>query len=193
MTKIVFLNGPPGSGKDEAASYLEQVGPFPTDRFKFADPLRRMVPEAFGLSPKEWITYIEGSEKDKPQERLLGWTPRKLQIMASQDWLKPAFGKDFLGKVAAKKLQDTSVPLEMAVFSDCGFIEETEAVVKEFGVGNCTLVRLYRRGCNFDGDSRYYLDDTKLKKAGISGLATVDLPNNGTLDQFHQSLNILLD
>lgn len=180
MTKVVFLNGPPKSGKDTAANFLELEGPFPTDRYKFAEPLRRMVPEMFGLSPKEWLGYIEGEEKDKPQDRLLGWTPRQLQIIASEEWIKPTFGQDFFGQVLKKKIENADVPPELAVISDSGFLEEAMPIVNHFRPENCILIRLYRSGCSFEGDSRDYIM--------IDGVTQETIYNNGNFNYLYSEL-----
>ncbi len=106
--------------------------------------------------------------KEVADERLDGRTYREAMIHTSEVVVKPNFGQDYLGKLAAKNLQPG-----VNIFSDGGFGPEVDALAEVVGYGNITIVRLHRDGCDFSKDSRRYLN--------MPGVNTIDAPNNGTL------------
>ena len=54
--------------------------------------------------------------------------------------------------------------------TDSGFVPEAVPIVKMFDAENCTLIRVHRKGCDFSGDSRSYID---------LGVKTIDVENPG--------------
>lgn len=154
--KAILLNGPPGSGKDFLTKHM-------CDRYinfvpmKFATPLYKTVQEAFSLSEAQW-SNLYSIAKEEPSDALMGLSPREAMIWMSEDVMKPKFGQDYYGKLAAlhlKILSDQN-PHTVGVFSDSGFPLEASVVANYIGGDNCLLVRLERDGCDFSGDSRTY-------------------------------------
>jgi hypothetical protein len=84
-------------------------------------------------------------------------TLRRLLIRISEEFLKPTYGNTIFGRIAVKKLLRSSYPL--IVFTDLGFVEEADTVIRSIGRGNTILIRLHRERCNFNNDSRGYLPD----------------------------------
>lgn len=181
--KICLLNGPPGCGKDTAASHL--VPYFAFQKMKFATPLKRAIcglldmsesalerhkDETFVILRKEFRVIDEnfGNEVIKygPEEKL-----RSLLIDFSENYIKPKYGNTFFGRLAAREINRSASPL--IIFTDSGFIDETQPVIHMYRRENICIIRLKREGCTFEGDSRSYLPD-------IAG-HNFDVDNNGPL------------
>ena len=162
--KIVLFNGPPGSGKDPIVSALVPYLKF--QHMKFAAPIKRMIAGLFDIR----LSVLEQG-KDLPSKILNGDTPRDLHIAISEDLLKKRYGDDFLGRIALHEATRSSNRL--LLYSDCGFQEEVEHVVRAVGPSNCLLIRLHREGRTFEHDSRSYLPD------GMC--ASVDVHNNDVM------------
>lgn len=174
--KVVFLNGPPRSGKDTGAEALRvRLG---ARVMKFASPIEEVVKGFFGLELWEYNRFRE-KEKEVPQPRLLDHSMRKVMISVSEDWAKPTFGPDVFGRLAAGKLlklKEETPGTPLVVFSDCGFAPEVRAVAHAVGAENCFLIRLGREGCSYAGDSRGYVF--------LEELESVRLINSGTGYEF---------
>lgn len=157
---VVFLNGPPGSGKDYAAKVLEEAPDLTVVHYKFAEPLKEMA-SALLEAPVSWIE--QNKQTILP---LYGVNVRQILIDISEKYMKPCYGKDIFGKIAAEHISeemqwndanDEEQP-DIYVFSDCGFDSEVHHVLKLFGNENALLVRLYREGHSYEGDSRSYIE-----------------------------------
>lgn len=150
--KIIFLNGPPGSGKDWAATML------PGFNLKLSRRLKEMTHRALGLVdasddvlPYDFFEHM----KDEPNDWFHGQTPRAAYIAMSEGFIKPLFGKAWLGEMLVRDIDlmgDSTF-----LISDSGFREEAEAIVRHFGPEVCTLIRIHREGYDFGMDSRGYI------------------------------------
>lgn len=169
--KIVFLNGPPRSGKDTAAGFILQAM---TRRhvsvkiYHFADMLKEAAHRISGLSLPP--TAFERC-KDEPNPNLplkpdakppRHYTPRELYIMVSEEWIKPKFGRDFFGKLLCREIErdwHSGGENLIAVIADSGFQEEARPIIESFEAENCILTRLFRFNTSFSNDSREYWID----------------------------------
>lgn len=166
---VVFLNGPPGCGKDLVASHLVQYLAF--ERMKFAATIKRMAAAMLNIS-NDTVERLKDTEfailskETKVTDGAFGTeryeygekdTLRRLLIRISEEFLKPTYGDGIFGRIAAKELQRSSYPL--IVFTDSGFVEEANTILRSVGQRNTVLIRLHREGCNFNNDSRGYLPD----------------------------------
>lgn len=180
--QIVLLNGPPGSGKDTAASHL--VPYFQFQKMKFAAPIKRMVcglldmsesalevhkDNPFNILCEEFVSIDPNFGNEiityGPKE-----TPRDVLIDLSEDFLKKKYGKTILGRIAARELSRSHNNL--VIFTDAGKEEDMPAIIRAVGKKNVTLVRIHRDGCDFSKDSRRYLDHSEW---------VWDVDNNGPL------------
>lgn len=158
MAKVVFLNGPPNCGKDTAAMFLAKHNIAVVHK-KFSTPVKHGVHAMFNVPyscveaerkfGKEW--------KDTPQGVFYGRVPRDMYIWYSEEVMKPKFGEDIFGQMAAVDVYDCGAQ-RLVVFSDSGFAAEALPVIKLIGAKNCLLINLHRPGCDFTGDSRSHIE-----------------------------------
>lgn len=182
--KFVLLNGPPGCGKDTAASMLVPYIQF--KHLKFAAPIKRMVAALLECS----MSTLE-EIKDRPN-RMLRFedyvskrddTPRELLIALSEKLLKPRYGSSYFGNVLWGEA--TTSGSKLFIVSDCGFTSEVSRLIHSAGKSNCIIIRIHRSGHSFDNDSRSYLPDDLCK--------TVDIVNNLTPhDLTMRVLNVII-
>ena len=176
--KIVFLNGPPGCGKDHFGHVLH--GKLGFARHKFASPITDAVRGMFNLTLDE-VEACRGQGKDLPCDMFGGLTPRDVWISFSETWAKPVFGKKIFGYIAAEVARQSL--MHRVCFTDCGFEPECEAVC-EAVEGDKLLIRIHREGHTFEGDSRGYFDP--------SFCTSLDFLNRGVEDDDRRMLNTVL-
>lgn len=153
MKKIILLNGPPSSGKDFAANFIADC--FNRTRIdKFARILKERTHALYGFSDRKWDYYEHC--KDIPNDDFYGLTPRKAYIGISEKYFKPMHDKYIFGKLLLSDIKD--IKFDILIISDSGFIEEAEVLIEEYGSENVLLIKLIREGCNFNNDSRSYLE-----------------------------------
>ena len=180
MTKVILLNGPPRCGKDTLAEAMWNFNPSVFQE-KFAAPLKEHAPQLYGVSRHDWKNnYDTPAQKDMPQSVFLGKSARQIQIALSETFYKPLHGSDVFGRLLVSRvsrLPKLSGGPRIVVVSDSGFRDEAEAVVNHFGAEHTFLVRLYRTGSSYDGDSRGYirLADMGVREIEYSNQSGVDV------------------
>jgi len=162
---IVVLNGPPRSGKDSIANYLQQEGHPYTEiaqrnvmvmHNKASHPMKHFLMECFGVSQ-----YDLEDKKDQPNVLPNQVTVRQAQINMFRDFLEPTFGPEVLGYLLGKRITaDLSRHFSyfpdtfpLFVISDCGRTAEFLELCKQHN-GHVCLLYLVRPGYNYDGDIR---------------------------------------
>jgi len=175
--KAIIFNAPPNAGKDIAAEhivdYLSSKG-IAAYHKEVKENLFKAVKSAYGVGEYQWEELYGRDFKEIPTPliRIMNCdvSPRNAMIHMSENVLKPLFGKDVFGIMAAKSLEEG-----VNVFSDGGFPEEIQCILDEVGVDNFLLVHVTRNGCSFEGDSRNYV-------TGFPRIVT--LHNDGTLQEY---------
>lgn len=185
--KVIFFNGPPGSGKDQCSEFACSKSPN-IQEYKMAKPLKDACHKLLGLSGglKDYenlkpvdIGIILGGEP-------IGMTLRQFYIHISENVMKPIFGKDIFGKLAVANIREMvkNQNAEIVVISDSGFVEEAMPVVQEVGIARALLIKLYRPGKDFSQDSRGYID--------IPDVKTIELQNDGSLEDLSRAVHNLV-
>lgn len=160
--KIILLNGPPRVGKNTAANMLAReladcaiIG--------FSHHLKRMTHGIY-LGRAGWDMDPDAFDgcKSEPQAILNGKSWRQIYIHYSEQVIKPLHGKEWFGEQFVKAAHASGA--DLIVVPDSGFVQEAERTVREVGPHNVRLVRLYKEGCSFAGDSRDYIS---LKHIGV--------------------------
>lgn len=174
--KVVFINGPRQSGKDTAVKFL--VYEFGCRTYKMAGPMKGAAPELLGISHDDAQVYFEDPvAKLRPDKAFFGMSPVQWLIWMSEEVLKPKFGSDYFGRIAARNISEPSLSPFTAI-SDSGFRDEALPVARTFGPRNCLVIQLHRPGKTFEGDSRSYIELTDI------GVPLIELRNEYTLEVF---------
>ena len=164
MTEFIFLNGPPGSGKDYLANSLGRQ----INTFSFSEEVKRGTNAAHLLKEDTDFEHT----KDMPQACFKGKTPREAWIHYAEVVMKPRYGKGIFGYILAKKIIKCFTVMNLPtriLISDLGFKEELTAFIKTLEKADLNLdffddsadkikiIRLFRKNHNFTGDSRGYI------------------------------------
>ena len=159
---FIVLNGPPRSGKDTGTAIITRLY---TDAmvYKMSRPLKRAIPAFFDIDDARW-RQLQEQHKDIACNEFYQCTPREVQISLSEDWAKERFGVSIFGHLAVRFLSRSMTNL--VVIDDAGFEQELYPLFSKYGRSSFLLIRLYREGCTYEGDSRSYLspDDVTTHK-----------------------------
>lgn len=179
---FIGLIGYARSGKDTVADYLVAQHGF--TKVAFADVMREALVR---LDP--WITLNEMQHVSLAQAlRFMTWDELKEQSPDVRPLLqrfgtemgRKTFGEDFWVNLAINRANtlDTKV-----VFSDVRFLNEAEAIFKQFG----DLWKITRPGV---GPANGHVSETEaLSFSPISH----DVVNDGTIEQLHRAVDSALD
>lgn len=184
--KIILFNAPPRAGKDLASEICASA--FGASRLAFKDKLFEIALMVSEMDEDLWWD-IYGNEaegkpnKESPLEQLGGLSQRQFLIKISEEWVKPVFGKKYFGEAAKQSVENLLMWAEkpLITFSDSGFIEEARVLLDAYGRENVALVRIYRLGCSYKGDSRAYL-------VGDEFEFVADIHNKSTVQQFQKDV-----
>ncbi len=154
MHKVIFVNGPPRSGKDQAGMILKRT--HNVRIYKLSRPMKDALAAFFYIDHFMMKDEIEPNKDTRSAEfGDLSW--RGIQISFAETWAKPVLGQDILGKLGVMFLKQGTT-YDITVITDSGFVEECMPIVKHIGIDNCLLIQLSRDGCTFEGDSRSYIE-----------------------------------
>ena len=188
MKKVLIFNAPPNAGKDISADYVCQR--IDGRHCEMKMPLHLMTARLLDMSIKEYLELYE-DHKDAPNLMKLSqlmnywdnptsYSVREFYIHLSENVMKPTFGRDVFGHYAGKNLVHG-----WNVFSDGGFNEEVKALQEYTDKKNIIVVKIQRDGCNFENDSRGWIDDTLVGE-------TIYMENNNGLDTWERKLDELI-
>lgn len=182
---VVLFNGPPHSGKDEAGKCLLSLTRN-SSILKFAGTLKRSTHIDFGL-PDDLPDDAFESCKDQPHPAFFGLTPRNAYIQKSQERQKPFLGNEIYGRTALRRLWRLYLAGKRVFFcTDSGFADEVQPLFRAIPREDFLLVRLFSesRGCSFKIDSRTHIE--------LPGVHTYNVDNNGSIDEFHNTILALV-
>lgn len=165
--KLILFNGPRHSGKDTAA--IRCVHTFDAYHFKMSGPIKAAVRAMFSLTDED----VDGLEirKTTGVPLFFGKSYVDVQISFSEDWTKPFFGTEAFGFLARRHVEkaiERDPTQGLFVCSDSGFDHEAKQLIDLFGAKNVLLVRIFRDGKTFDGDSRSYIYLDKVPTITVS-------------------------
>lgn len=185
MKRIIVLNGPPRCGKDTLAKALVEATA-ECKWFQMKDHLIELACLIAKVRRADWDDrygeqYGERWFKDVPWDLLpknpmtgykIHFSQRQFLIYVSEVICKQHFGWDYFGKSAAKNVANSDD--ELFVFSDGGFIEEINELLKV--CDDMLIVHITRQGTDWGEDSRSYL-----YPSGECFSTVLGLDNSGTI------------
>jgi len=201
--KVVVFNAPMRLGKDSAAEHMVNLVNtedtfYTAHQRAFKDSLFNLCAAMYGITVEEFLEgydepsdYVEGEwykdslqffidaslDRGKGFEYKRGYSQRSSLIHMSENIIKPVFGKDAFGKAMVASLPESGI----VFVSDGGFAEELLPVIDHVGQENVLVVKIHRKGVDFAGDSRAYLDN---KDLGDKPVCMVNINNDGSLEEF---------
>lgn len=135
--KVIAFIGPAGSGKSEAAKYIERA--FGFERTRFANPLKNMLKLGLGLTHEQ----VDGYQKELPTDKLCGRTPRHAMMTLGTEW-----GRDLIHRdLWAEAWYNTLPNVARISVDDMRFPNEHKLVKKRMGG---TIIRIQRAGCTYN-------------------------------------------
>lgn len=189
---VIFLNGPPQSGKDTVAEYLRDHYDFQI--FKFATPLRNAVKALTGIQDED-IEYFKNDVLNPDHPRQQDYTGRDFLIDLSELLVKPALGESFFGEMTARDMLLSGA--KRCAVSDAGFSYEVLACAHALNSLHCppnTEVRLrlwhqqvwriHRPFHDFSQDSRSWVR--------LSNIESYDVFNSMGLDNLFAGVDGLV-
>lgn len=165
---ILLFNGPPASGKDQAAGYFKAKG---YKHLSFKHQLFKETFKYFGVS-EDWFMedYDNRIVKEQPSIHLGGLSRREALIYTSETVIKPKKGLDYFGKMVAEEIDTT----KDYVISDGGFADELIPIINKIGSDSFVLVQIVREGCDYSKDSRRYIDGKIVHEYVLSHKTAID-------------------
>lgn len=184
--QLILFNGPPRCGKDTGVEHIVNNQRVGIQHMKLAAILKERTHALYGMPT---LTYDHFEPvKDKKREEFLGLTPREAYINVAEKYFKPVHGETVFPELLSQNIRNAGNPV--VAISDLGFDIELKYFVKEFGAENILLVKVHRAGCNFDNDSRNYVDFLNDNgEALYPGLQTLTIINS-ELDIYLEQLNV---
>ena len=195
---IVIFNGPPASGKDEAATVFKENFGFGNLSFKYQ--LFKETISHFEVNERWFMDgYNDRAQKEKKEFALNGMSRREAMIHVSENIIKPKKGLDYFGRSVADEIFEGN----NYALADGGFVEELEPIVQKVGKENVVIVQLTREGHDYSTDSRKYFNGNLIKEYTVNmstnidkvyvlkeemDIATYRIHNNGSVHAFHSAL-----
>lgn len=169
MNKIIFLNGPPGSGKDTIANIL--IEKYNGVNLKYTYPIRNAVCSLFNISESE----LDTKKNQAIDIKKSSYRIRDVMIAIGEDIIKPNISKDWFAEQLLNSIQTQYQDRKLIVISDLGFIRELEVVYSNLkDTYDFELWKIYRTGKDFSRDSRRYID-YPIKTRNISNFYSLDV------------------
>ena len=178
--QIIFLNGPRHSGKDTAYEFIAKEYLNVRHR-KFAGPLKAAAKAMFNLTDPEFkeLEATGNKKKIQPNSLFFGMSWVEVLIWLSEEVMKPKFGSAIFGGLMLTELAKQTAA-RFTVITDSGSEHEALPVINVCGPENCHVIRMYRPGYSFAGDSRSYIFENNVPV----GLNIYELHNEHEFDIF---------
>jgi hypothetical protein len=182
MITIIGITGQAHAGKDAVADILVRRRRF--CKVALADPMKRFLSEVFGFSDEQ----LWGHEKEVPDARWGGLTPRRALQTLGTEWGRSAYGDvwvEYLLKVAKTVLEEnvgyspqngiewhSSPGYRGVIVSDVRFSNEADAIHRAGG----KILRVERPGAGLKGKAANHVSEMGILYSDET------IQNDGTLE-----------
>ena len=192
LPNVIGIAGQQGSGKDTAALWFIERG---YGKSSFADPIKFMLNQAFGWTPKDWEDRA-WKERRSVYAVMYGGgyqvghyscnSPRLLAQWLGTDVVRNNFGQDAWVNLWKQRWHDTGQP--RVVVADVRFQNEVDAIHKLGGI----VLRVSRKG---DRSGKTYVVDGEVEHVPhaseqTDALRNIDyhIANDGTIPELYEEL-----
>lgn len=159
---VLFVNGPPGAGKDTFAhhfqGWLSDYG-VTASIFVLSDAIKNLAHRRLGLDPGLPPRAFEEA-KDRPHPAFNGFTPRQTYIEVANELRRRRGPRAFANALLPDMLACAEDGL--VIVPGVGFADEIAPIIEAFGVEACILLR-------FSGE----FTDSR-SRLSIEGAVTID-------------------
>ncbi len=181
---IVILNGPPNVGKDTLADNLVKTTKDIWQKCSFKEKLYYDVANYYSVDVSWFKTIATNRVTKEIKFTELGYiSPREAMIYVSEEIIKPTYGKDHYGQYLAEIINNIAIEVNI-VIADGGFEEELIPMFDEFD-SEVIIVQMFEDNCNFDNDSRDYIEGWPDKTYRI------DVTKGNPIEDLHCLENII--
>ena len=167
---LILISGPARAGKNRAGTCISEW--LQGDHFALSNMLKRMTHAHYGMGTELPPLHFE-DVKDLPAPQFGGLSPRQAYIRFSEGIMKPKYGGDYLGRVAATRVAANKSRGRVSIVSGVGFRDEVAPMVAAAGAPDTLHVRIkpIRNGAPGTADSR--------RSIGLAsmGVDSIDLVN----------------
>lgn len=181
MVNVIAFKGKAKTGKTTAGAYL--VNRFGYQRMRFADKLKNML-RALGLTGRE----VDGDLKESPCDILGGQTPRHAMITLGTEWGRDMIHPNiWVNAIERDMIVMRAEGINKFVIDDLRFLNEANYInsLRERDNYRVMIVELVgRKGTGSTHISETEMDNIK---------SDVTISNVGTMQLFHESLEVLMD
>lgn len=192
---IILLNGPPGAGKDTAATIIQDwlsnhdIHSYIT---RFSAPIKRAFAGFINAAELDDLgeSIPHARDKESPIPILNNHSYRNWQILFSEAFVKPNFGThtfaDLLAnEIIAYQFRSHGMDPYFWIISDCGFQSEVDRFAENFDPAFIALFRIRRPGHTFARDSRQYVEPK-------GGFLFSEIANAGSIEEFKWNLDRMM-
>ena len=167
---IILLNGPPGCGKDTIAKIIKKkIG---SRDYKLSKPLKDAFSGLFAVHGQLLHELLE-ERKDAKFWVDSKMTPREILIALSEEFIKPRFGDDFFGHIAAVALHQLAG--KHKTISDCGFNAEVPPIADAFGYNEVKAILINRPDCEWDSRESLNYKNIGIQGTNLNNLYDLDM------------------
>lgn len=183
---IIFLNAPPRAGKDTCAEIMKRLV-LGMGEFKMSAVLKTAIADLFGLDhPRHQWAEKNKDTKSKMFGHEIEYSYREIQIMLSEEFMKPNFGQDIFGRIAVRRLTGIMDKTHF-VISDVGFDHEVVPIIRGLASKHeIRLLKITRPGCDFSNDSRNWIHGADI------GIREDTINNRHDLELYEEQIKIWL-
>ena len=171
--RLIFVNGPPRSGKD---TFFDVASEFGGVLYKMTEPSDLALKAFLRLTDEEYKVWREERKSDLYiKGNIIGVAFRQLLINISEEFAKPSLGNSVFGELAVPRVLEL-LGQDSVVITDCGFQDEVRPIIREVHAQSpeteIHAVKVFREGCEWD--SR---EEVNFKEFGITAysLHNIDL------------------
>jgi len=171
---LIGITGRARSGKDTAASFLQQE--FGYTPVAFATPMKKMA----AVLTDEHVQAMNHDALKEGEVEWLGMTRRRIMQLLGNDAMKPVFGDDIWVRHLMHRLDTWYKNEKSVIVTDIRFDHEAHAIMDRGGF----ILRMHRDVGGLNGEAADHASERGIDP----DLVDFDIDNNGTIGELKVEL-----